>query len=68
MTIADGLNNHSDLIEKLRLSVAIFTFCLISMCMDNGKLAGLISIGDIVKAQHHQLTVENHYLKNYIQS
>lgn len=36
--------------------------------LDDGKLAGLISIGDIVKAQHHQLTVENHYLKNYIQS
>lgn len=36
--------------------------------LDNGKLAGVISIGDIVKAQHHQLTVENHYLKNYIQS
>lgn len=36
--------------------------------LDDGKLAGMISIGDIVKAQHHQLTVENHYLKNYIQS
>lgn len=36
--------------------------------LEDGKLAGLISIGDIVKAQHHQLTVENHYLKNYIQS
>jgi len=36
--------------------------------LDNGKLAGVISIGDIVKAQYHQLTVENHYLKNYIQS
>ena len=36
--------------------------------LDDRKLAGLISIGDIVKAQHNQLTVENHYLKNYIQS
>ncbi len=36
--------------------------------LEDGKLAGVISIGDIVKAQHHQLTVENHYLKNYIQS
>lgn len=36
--------------------------------LEDSKLAGLISIGDIVKAQYHQLTVENHYLKNYIQS
>ena len=33
----------------------------------DGQLAGLISIGDIVKAQHNQLTMENHYLKSYIQ-
>jgi CBS domain-containing protein len=36
--------------------------------LEEKKLAGLISIGDIVKAQYNQLTVENHYLKNYIQS
>jgi len=36
--------------------------------LENGKLAGLISIGDVVKSQYHQVTVENHYLKNYIQS
>lgn len=35
---------------------------------EHKKLAGLISIGDIVKAQYNQLSVENHYLKNYIQS
>jgi len=35
--------------------------------VDDGDLAGMISIGDIVKAQHDQLTIENHYLKNYIQ-
>ena len=33
----------------------------------DGQLAGMISIGDIVKAQHNQLTMENHYLKSYIQ-
>jgi CBS domain-containing protein len=32
------------------------------------QLMGVVSIGDIVKAQHHQLSMENHYLKNYIQS
>ena len=34
----------------------------------NGELAGLISIGDVVKAQHDELCQENHYLKSYIQS
>jgi CBS domain-containing protein len=33
-----------------------------------GKLAGLVSIGDIVKAEHSTLSVENQYLKHYIQS
>ncbi len=35
--------------------------------MDRGQLVGIVSIGDIVKAQHRQLSMENHYLKNYIQ-
>ncbi|HTQ38965.1 MAG TPA: CBS domain-containing protein [Pirellulales bacterium] len=33
---------------------------------DEGKLAGIVSIGDLVKHQHDQLTMENHYLKSYI--
>lgn len=32
------------------------------------KLVGIVSIGDLVKAQHDALTMENHYLKSYIQS
>jgi CBS domain-containing protein len=35
---------------------------------DGGKLVGLVSIGDLVKHQHDQLSMENHYLKTYIQS
>jgi len=35
---------------------------------DQGLMIGLISIGDVVKAQHDRLTAENHHLKNYIQS
>ena len=35
--------------------------------VSDGKLAGLISIGDVVKAQHSRLSMENHYLKEYIQ-
>lgn len=35
--------------------------------MDSGRLVGMISIGDVVKAQFDLLAVENHYLKVYIQ-
>lgn len=34
--------------------------------VDDGQLVGLISIGDIVKAQHDELSRENHYLKSYL--
>jgi CBS domain-containing protein len=36
--------------------------------LENGRVCGLISIGDIVKAQHEQLARENHFLMSYIQS
>lgn len=36
--------------------------------MEAGELIGLISIGDVVKAQHTELTTENQLLKEYIQS
>jgi CBS domain-containing protein len=35
--------------------------------LEDGRLVGIISIVDVVKAQHDQLSMENHYLKNYIQ-
>jgi len=35
--------------------------------VDEGKLIGIISIGDIVKAHHDMLELENHYMKSYIQ-
>jgi len=35
---------------------------------EKGALAGMISIGDLVKAQYNQLSLENHHLKNYLQS
>lgn len=34
--------------------------------LEDGKLVGLVSIGDVVKMQHDQLTMENHYLKSYL--
>ncbi len=36
--------------------------------LEQGKLAGLVSIGDVVKAEHSLLSVENEYLKHYIRS
>ncbi len=36
--------------------------------VEHGRLVGIISIGDLVKAQHDELSRENHYLKSYIQS
>ena len=34
--------------------------------LDQGKIAGLLSIGDIVKVKLDDLEVENRYLKDYI--
>jgi CBS domain-containing protein len=36
--------------------------------VEDDQLLGLVSIGDIVKMQHDRLTMENHYLKSYLQS
>ncbi|HYW81461.1 MAG TPA: CBS domain-containing protein [Thermoguttaceae bacterium] len=32
------------------------------------KLVGMVSIGDVVKAQHDRLAMENQFMKDYIQS
>ncbi len=34
--------------------------------VEEGMLVGIISIGDVVKAQHDKLTMENHFLKSYL--
>lgn len=34
--------------------------------VDQQQLVGVISIGDVVKAQHDRLSMENHFLKQYI--
>ena len=34
--------------------------------LDNAELVGIVSIGDIVKAQYDVLSMENHYLKSYL--
>lgn len=35
--------------------------------MEADRLVGIISIGDVVKSQHDELSNENRYLKQYIQ-
>lgn len=35
---------------------------------DDDRLVGIISIGDLVKADYDETVRENHYLKSYIQS
>lgn len=34
--------------------------------LSDGKLVGIVSIGDIVKAQHGRLAMENRFMKDYI--
>jgi len=36
--------------------------------MEGNDLVGMISLGDLVKSQHDELTCENHYLRNYLNS
>jgi CBS domain-containing protein len=36
--------------------------------LSKGRLAGIISIGDVVKAQHDNLAMENRFMKDYIRS
>jgi CBS domain-containing protein len=36
--------------------------------LSEGRLVGMVSIGDVVKAQHDRLAMENQFMKDYIQS
>ncbi|MHC4400566.1 MAG: CBS domain-containing protein [Planctomycetota bacterium] len=36
--------------------------------LSEGRLIGMVSIGDVVKAQHDRLAMENQFMKDYIQS
>jgi CBS domain-containing protein len=35
--------------------------------LEGGKIYGMLSIGDVVKAQHDELVMENHHMRSYIQ-
>lgn len=36
--------------------------------LSKGRLVGIVSIGDVVKAQHDRLAMENQFMKDYIRS
>jgi CBS domain-containing protein len=36
--------------------------------LSEGRLVGLVSIGDVVKVQHDRLAMENQFMKDYIRS
>ena len=36
--------------------------------LHDGRLIGIVSIGDLVKAQHDRLAMENRFMKDYIAS
>ncbi len=36
--------------------------------MSGGRLVGMVSIGDLLKAQHDHLMAENQFMRDYIQS
>ena len=36
--------------------------------LHDGRLVGIVSIGDVVKAQHDRLAMENRFMKDYIAS
>lgn len=36
--------------------------------MNGERLVGMVSIGDLIKAQHDHLAVENQFMRDYIQS
>ena len=35
--------------------------------IQDDELHGLVSIGDVVEAQHDELMMENHHMRSYIQ-
>jgi CBS domain-containing protein len=36
--------------------------------LSEGRMVGIVSIGDVVKSQHDRLAMENQFMKNYITS
>lgn len=54
--------------DEVDMVMGLMTTCRIRHLpvLHEGRLAGMISIGDVVKAQHDQLAVENRFMKDYL--
>ncbi len=55
--------------EKVSDVMGLMTVCTIRhlpVVAEDGELKGIVSIGDVVKAQHAELSAENRFLKEYI--
>jgi CBS domain-containing protein len=72
MHVRDAMTEHvatgtpSDSVEDTMGTMTNRRIRHLPVLDEDGRLVGLVSIGDIVKAQHDHLTLENHYLKTYI--
>jgi CBS domain-containing protein len=71
LTVAEAMN--SDVVtgspnDSVEATMGLMTKLRIRHLpiVEDGQLQGLVSIGDVVKMQYDQLTMENHYLKNYL--
>ena len=61
--IAAGPDDNIDYIQAVMTENRVRHIPIV----DNGKLQGIVSIGDVVNAQLKVRDVENHYLKEYME-
>ena len=68
MTVADAMSTELTTAlptDELETAMRLMTHHRVRhlpVMDDNGRLFGIISIGDIVKAQHDELLITNHYM------
>lgn len=71
LRVSEFMSTHLSIVsptDNVEDVMGLMTDCRIRHLpvVKEGKLVGLVSIGDVVKAQHDELSHENHYLKSYL--